>query len=124
MTAAELTLTTRKVVDNYFECVNKGKWDEYIELFSDDIVMDEQLLGRVEGKKQLAEGIEGLRNNPDFHNYPIHIVIEGKQAMAVWNIQSPKADGTMLNIKGANYYTIEEGKISYFANFHDTAPFK
>ncbi len=67
-----------------------GRWDDYLELFADNIVMDEQLLGRVEGKKQLADGIEGLGGNPDFRNIPSDMVVEGDQAMARWNIRSPE----------------------------------
>lgn len=117
-------MTVKECVVNYFEYVNAGKWDDYLDLFADDIVMDEQLLGHVEGKEALAKGIEGLRDNPDFRNYPLEIVVEGDKAMACWNIQSPLPDGKKLDVKGANYYKIKDGKIVYFANFHDTAPFK
>lgn len=117
-------MTTREIIDKYFEYVNAGEWDNYLSLFADDIIMDEQLLGRVEGKEELAKGIEGLRNNPDFRNYPKEIIVEGDKAVALWNIQSPKPDGTKLDLKGANFYKIKNDKIVYFANFHDTAPFK
>jgi ketosteroid isomerase-like protein len=117
-------MTTREVIDKYFECVNAGRWDDYLNLFADDIVMDEQLLGRIEGKAALAEGIEGLRGNPDFRNFPKEILVEGDRAMAIWNIQSPNPDGTMLDLKGVNYYKVKADKIIYFANYHDTAPFK
>ena len=117
-------MTTREVIDSYFKCVNAGKWDDYLDLFDDNVVVDEQLLGHLEGKKALAEGIEGLRGNPDFHNYPRKIVVEGDEAMACWNIQSPMPDGSKLDLKGANYYKVANGKIVYFSNFHDTMPFQ
>lgn len=116
-------MDTRTVVETYFEYVNAGRWDDYLTLFADDIVMDEQLLGRVEGKEELAKGIEGLRGNPDFRNYPKEIVVEGDRAMAMWNIQSPMPNGKKLDLKGVNFFKVADGKIAYFANFHDTAPF-
>jgi len=117
-------MTTREVIESYFECVNSGRWDDYVELFAENIVMQEQLLGRIEGKADLAKGIEGLRGNPDFHNYPLEIITEGNIGVALWNIKSPKPNGEMLDLKGANYYTVENNKITYFANFHDTKPFE
>ena len=116
-------MDTRQVVETYFECVNAGRWDDYLDLFADDIVMDEQLLGHIEGRDALAKGIEGLRDNPDFRNFPKEIVVEGDRAMAAWNIQSPMPDGGKLDLKGVNYYKVADGKIVYFANYHDTAPF-
>ena len=111
------------MVENYFEYVNSGRWDDYLDLFADDIIMDEQILGHIEGREALAKGIEGLRGNTAFRNYPKEFVVEGDKAMVSWNIQSPLPDGTSLDLKGANFYKVKGGKIVYFANFHDTAPF-
>jgi ketosteroid isomerase-like protein len=116
-------MQTREIIDRYFEYVNSGRWDDYLTLFADDIVMDEQLLGHVEGIKLLAAGIEGLRGNPGFRNRPRDIVVEGDKAMATWRLTAPQPDGPAIEVSGANYYEIREGKIAYFANFHDTAPF-
>jgi ketosteroid isomerase-like protein len=116
-------MNTKQIVESYFEFVNSGRWDDYLNLFADNIIMDEQLLGHIEGKEALTKGIEGLRGNPDFRNYPKEIVVDGDKAMVCWNIQSPLPDGSKLDLKGANFYRIKDGKIAYFANFHDTAPF-
>jgi ketosteroid isomerase-like protein len=115
---------TREIVTRYFEYVNSGRWDDYLTLFADDVVMDEQLLGHLEGVDQVRKGIEGLRGNPDFRNRPSEIVVEGDRAMARWHISSPLPNGKQLELDGANFYRIKDGKIVYFANFHDTAPFQ
>jgi ketosteroid isomerase-like protein len=120
----EHTVSTRDTIDRYFEYVNSGRWDDYLSLFADDIVMDEQILGHVEGIAQLRAGIAGLRNNPDFRNRPREIVVEGDRAMAVWHITAPQPDGFTLELDGANFYRLQNGKIVYFSNYHDTAPFK
>jgi hypothetical protein len=117
-------MTTKEVVEKYFECVNSGRWDDYVSLFDDDAIMEEQLLGHIEGKANVAKGIEGLRNNKEFRNFPLQIIVEGENAVALWNIQSPLPSGKKLDLKGANYYKIKNGKIVYFANFHDTKPFE
>jgi steroid delta-isomerase-like uncharacterized protein len=116
-------MNTREIVTKYFELVNAGRWDEYLDLFAEDVVMDEQILGHVEGRAHLAQGIENLRRAPKFQNHALEIVVEGDRAMAVWHIEAIPAPGVSLDLKGANYYRIEKGKIAYFSNYHDTAPF-
>lgn len=116
-------MTTKEVITRYFECVNTGQWDQYVELFDENIIMEEQLLGHIEGKAAVAKSVEGLKSNKAFRNFPLEIVVEGDKAVALWNIKSPKPDGSQLNVKGANFYRIKNGKIVYFANFHDTSVF-
>jgi ketosteroid isomerase-like protein len=117
-------MTTKEVVTQYFENVNAGKWDDYVALFDENAVMEEQLMGHIEGREAIAKSIEGLRSNKDFRNFPLEIVVEGEKAVALWNIQSPMPNGKKLDLKGANFFTVKDGKIVRFANFHDTSVFK
>lgn len=116
-------MTTKEVIIKYFEFVNSGQWDQYVELFDEHIIMEEQLLGHIEGKAAVAKSVEGLKSNKEFRNYPLEVIVEGDKAVALWNIKSPKTNGSLLNVKGANFYKVKNGKIVYFANFHDTAVF-
>ena len=116
-------MKTKKIIEKYFEYVNAGKWDDYLGLFADDIVMDEQLMGHIEGKEQLAKGLEQLKNAKQFRNEPVQIVAERNRAMAVWHITAMPVEGVNIDAKGANYYELENGRIKYFSNYHDTAPF-
>jgi ketosteroid isomerase-like protein len=117
-------MKARELVERYFEYVNAGRWDDYLGLFADDVVMDEQLSGHIEGIEALAKGIEGLRTSTFFKNHPLKIVAEQNLAMATWRIETVGPNGERIEAKGANYFEIENGKIKYFANFHDTVPFK
>jgi limonene-1,2-epoxide hydrolase len=38
-------------------------------------------------------------------------------------ITFPKPGGGQLDVKGVNFYRVRDGKIVYFANYHDTKPF-
>ncbi len=116
-------MDTRDVVTKYFDYVNTGRWDDYLTLFDDHIVMDEQLMGHVEGIDHLRQGIEMLRANPGFRNRPREIVVDGDKAMAVWHISAPLPNGKSIEADGANFYRIKDGKIVYFSNYHDTKPF-
>lgn len=115
---------TREVVAEYFECVNSGRWDDWLALFADDIVMDEQLGGHLEGIKALSASIEGLRTSKNFKNRPRRFFIDGDTAAVVWHISTVGPKGEPIEADGVNYYEIKNGKISYFRNYHDSRPFK
>lgn len=116
-------METRELITKYFDYVNSGQWDNYLGLFADDVIMDEQLSGHLEGKKAVAAGIEGLRHAVKFENHLLDMVVEGDRAMARWHIIAIPAPGINIEAFGVNYFEIKNGKIARFANYHDTAPF-
>ncbi len=115
-------MDNRQLIQNYFDYVNAGRWDDYLTLFDDNIVMDEQLMGHVEGAAHLRQSIEALRHAPKFQNHPKEIVVDGDKAMAVWHISAMGPTGP-IEVDGANFYKLKNGKIVYFSNYHDTVPF-
>jgi len=117
-------MDTREVVSKYFEYVNSGRWDDYLTLFDDHVVMDEQLMGHMEGIAEVAKGIEGLRHQPSFRNQPLEIIVEGDKSMAIWRITADLPNGAKLDGKGVNFFVVKNGKIVKFSNYHDTVPFK
>jgi ketosteroid isomerase-like protein len=116
-------MDTREVITKYFKYVNAGEWDKYLDLYADNVIMDEQLMGHMEGKQAVAEGIENLKNAPKFENHLLDMVVEGDRAMARWHISTVPAPGINIEVDGVNYFEIKGGKIVHFANYHDTAPF-
>ena len=42
-------MTTRAVIDKYYDTAKRGAWDEWLTLFADDVTGDEQLAGHFEG---------------------------------------------------------------------------
>lgn len=121
---ATLSTTTREIVNKYYASVNQGDWDTWLTLFDDNIVMDEQLAGHLEGIATLRGAIGGLKKGySKFQNEPVYIVIDGDQACAVSHISAANAVGVPIEANVANYFRIGRGKITYMANFHDTVPF-
>ena len=51
------------VIDRYYETANAGDWDAWCDLFTDDMVMDEQLAGHIEALATLRadDGRDGPR---------------------------------------------------------------
>jgi ketosteroid isomerase-like protein len=115
---------TREVIDRYYRSVNAGDWDTWLTLFDDNVVIDEQLAGHVEGIGILRGAIDGLKKGyARFQNVPEHIVVEGDQACVTSHISAANAGGVPIEANVANYFRLAGGKIVYMANFHDTRPF-
>ena len=119
------TLDIRALVNKYFDSVNAGDWETWLTLFDEHVVMDEQLAGHVEGINVLRGAVGALKKGYSrFKNYPIEIVVEGEKAMVLWHIEAANAKGVPIDARGVNYFKFVNGKIAYFANFHDTVAFR
>jgi ketosteroid isomerase-like protein len=117
-------MTTRRVIDTYYKAVNTGDWTTWLTLFDDAVVIDEQLAGHVEGIGILRDAVGAMkRGYSRFQNLPQHIVISGDEACVVSHISAANASGEPIEANVANYFRLEQGKIVYMANFHDTVPF-
>lgn len=117
-------MSTRDVIDQYYTSVNAGDWDTWLTLFTDDIVIDEQLAGHVEGIEILRGAIGGMKKGySKFQNVPRHVVVDGDEAAVVSRIEAANASGVPIEANVANYFKLRDGKIAYMANFHDSVPF-
>lgn len=125
-------MTTREVIDRYYDCVNKGDWESWLTLFSDDVTGDEQLAGHFAGISVLQGAIAGLRNGYSrFNMHPQRIVIDGDAAVVVWRCVAANAKGVPIGyptdtarlVIGANYFQVQNGKIVYMRTIHDSRPF-
>lgn len=117
-------MTTRETIETYYASVNRGDWDTWLTLFKDDVVIDEQLAGHVQGIEILRGAIDVMKSGYSrFQNVPKHIVVDGDEAAVVSHISAANAAGVPIEAEVANYFRLEDGKIAYMANFHDTRPF-
>ena len=117
-------MTTREIIQTYYDSVNRGDWDTWLTLFAENVVIDEQLAGHVEGAAVLRGAVGGLKKGyAKFFNRPQHIVINGDEACVVSEIDAANAAGVPIKARVANYFRIQNGRISYMANFHESRPF-
>jgi ketosteroid isomerase-like protein len=113
----------RKVVDRYYETVNSGDWESWLAL-AEDVVVDEQLAGHVEGVQVLAGAVDVMkRGYSKFLMLPEHTLIEGDQAAVFWHCEAANANGVPIDIRGANYFRLQGGKITYMSKFPDKGAF-
>lgn len=118
-------MTTKEIVEEYYKHANAGNWDAWCDLFAEDMIMDEQLAGHIEGLATLRPMMAGMdKAYFKFQNMPKHIIVSGDEAAVVSHISAANAAGVPIEAEVMNYFQIKSGKISYMANFHDSVPFK
>jgi ketosteroid isomerase-like protein len=117
-------MDVRAVLDRYYELANAGDWERWCDLFDADMVMDEQLAGHIEGLEKLRSMMGGMGDMyTSFQNKPLHKLVDRNQAAVVSHISARSRSGKVIEAEVMNYFRIENGLITYMANFHDTAPF-
>jgi len=117
-------MDTKEIVTKYYDYVNAGDWESWLTLFDDNIVIDEQLAGHVEGIGILQGAVGAMKKGySKFQNVPKHVVVSGDEATVISHISAANAAGESIEANVANYFQMKGGKIAYMANFHDSRPF-
>jgi ketosteroid isomerase-like protein len=118
-------MSPRDVITRYYELANRGDWDAWTDLFTPDLVMDEQLAGHIEGQDALRSIMRGFpAMYSSFANRPKHILVDGDQAAVVSRIEATTSAGETIEADVVNYFRLDGDHIAYLANFHDTVPFQ
>jgi ketosteroid isomerase-like protein len=115
----------RETIERYYEYANAGDWDAWCDLFTEDMVMDEQLAGHIEGLATLRPMMQGMgKAYSKFQNVPKHVLVDGDEGAAVSHISAANAAGVPIEADVMNYFRFRDGKIAYMSNFHDSRPFE
>ena len=116
----------RVIIERYYEYANAGKWTAWCDLFADDMVMDEQLAGRIEGLATLRPMMAGMgQAYAKFQNVPRSIIVEGDEGAVISHIsaRAAKYPDEPIEADVMNYFRFKNGKIAYMQNCHDSKPF-
>jgi ketosteroid isomerase-like protein len=128
-------MTTAEVVEKYYDCINSKNWTEWIGLFSEDVVRDEQLAGHYVGIDALRGAVTAISEAYSlFIMTPVRTVIDGGAACVVLNCHAKNSKGVPLGYRedgkltsrqviGVNYFQVQNGKIVYLRTIHDSVPF-
>jgi len=125
-------MTIREIVDKYYDCANRGAWDECLALISDDFTGDDQLVGHIAGIDVLRKAIDAISGGKGvFLAYPQHTLADGDAACVIWRYEGKNAQGVKIAypgdadrpVLGATYFQVQSGKITYMRTIHDSVPF-
>jgi len=90
-------MATKDVIEKYYDCVNRGAWNDWLTLFTVDVSGDEQLAGHFEGIAVLRGAIGAISYGySKFQMIPLHIVVEGDQAAVIWRCEAANRAGTPI----------------------------
>jgi ketosteroid isomerase-like protein len=116
----------KEIIEKYYEYANAGEWMAWCDLFADDMIMDEQLAGRIEGLDTLRPMMKGMGEAyAKFQNVPKEIIVSGDEGAVVSHIsaRAAKYPDSPIEADVMNFFRFKDGKIVYMANFHDSKPF-
>lgn len=125
-TDATAVMENHETIRKYYEYANAGKWMEWCDLFTDDMVMDEQLAGNIVGLATLRPMMTGMgQAYAKFQNVLKSMVVEGDEGAVVSHISAlaAKYPGEPIEADVMNFFRFRAGKISYMRNVHDSKPF-
>jgi ketosteroid isomerase-like protein len=119
-------MTNRRILERYYETANAGQWTAWCDLFAEDMVMDEQLAGHIEGLATLRPMMAGMGSAyAVFQNVPNAFLVDGDQGAALSHIsaRAAKYPNEPIEADVMNYFRFKDGKIAYMRNVHDSKPF-
>ena len=126
-------MTTKEVVEKYYENVNSENWGDWLTLFTKDVKGDEQLAGHFDGIEVLRCAVDAIsKGYKPFRMHPLTIIADGDEACVIWRCESKNANGVPIAyptdptrpVIGANHFQIRDGKIVYMRTIHDSLPFR
>lgn len=118
-------MDTKTIITKYYEFANANDWDSWCNLFAENMKMDEQLAGHIEGRTALRNLMKGMPETyAKFHNAPEKIIVSGEEAAVVSHISAvAKSNGASIQAEVMNYFRTNDSKIQYMSNYHDSRPF-
>jgi ketosteroid isomerase-like protein len=119
-------MTNRRILERYYETANAGQWTAWCDLFAEDMVMDEQLAGHIEGLTTLRQMMAGMGSAYfQFQNVPSAFLVDGDQGAVLSHIsaRAAKYPNEPIEANVMNYFRFKNGKIAYMRNVHDSKPF-
>ena len=85
-------MTPKETLEAYYKTANAGEWSAWCDLFTDDMIMEEQLAGRIEGLATLRPMMDGMgKMYKSFQNVPKHILVSGDEGAVVSRITAEDA---------------------------------
>lgn len=115
---------TRELIERYFDCINGKRWDEWLTLFDENVVMEDSLAPRMTGLEEVRQSAVAIQSGfTKFENHLEQLVVQEGRGTAVCRIDAVLAsNGAPIESPGCNTFEVRNGKIVYVSSYHDSAP--
>jgi len=116
---AKLVTDAVEVVRLFWERQNNGQYDQLVDLFSDDAVLEDPIFGRFVGANAILGFMQKMvKEMKDVETRFEVVQIGGGEnaAWAQWHAISPKGIR-----QGVGIYKVEAGKLTYYRDYMDSS---
>lgn len=111
----------KDVVKKYFKLVNEEKFDEFLELFDDDVEFHAPFNFNARGMEKVKQFYLGVpKNYPEHTDTPEEIFVSGNKAAVFIDFKGRTPDGQDTAFKASDWFVIENGKIKSLNIFYDS----
>ncbi|MFI7011939.1 nuclear transport factor 2 family protein [Streptomyces sp. NPDC050145] len=118
-------MDTRELITQYYVRTNRADWAAFVDLFAVDFVMDEQMVGHLEGREALRDVMSHFPEwYASFQNVPRRIVVDGDEGVALTHLSAVKPTGASIDAEVSYYFRTSGGQITYMSSIHDTMPWR
>jgi steroid delta-isomerase-like uncharacterized protein len=121
---------TRELLEHYYAAFNRGDWDTFLSMLSDDVIHDVNQGGREVGREAFARFME--RMNRCYAEQIADIVIlpstDGRRAAVEFTVLGqylrtdeglPEARGQTYKLPGGAFFEIRDGKVARVTNYYN-----
>ncbi len=115
-------MTTSERVRAYFAAANAERWDEVIEAFHEDAVLEVPAQQAKQGRAQIRRFYEAVpRLFPEHYDDPVLVLAEGDDAVATIEFTGVTPEGRRAHFWAADRFRFEAGRIRELRIIFDSA---
>ena len=112
----------RSVIQNFWHVQNSRDYAALVELFSDDAVLQDPIMGTKQGIDEIKAFMETMNVSTKelgLHFETLEISGDSETAWCRWAAVTPNS-----RVEGCGIYKTAAGKISYYRDYYDVEEFK
>ena len=121
---------TRTLLETYYAAFNRGDWNAFLALLTDDVIHDVNQGGRELGRAAFAAFMERMNRcyTEQIADLQIMVSDDGRRAAVEFTVIGrylktdeglPEARGQSYRLPGGAFFDIREGKVARVTNYYN-----
>lgn len=121
---------TRKLLENYYAAFNKGDWNSFLGMLTEDVIHDINQGGREVGRDAFAQFMDRMNRcySEQIADLVIMVSDEGDRAAVEFTVLGtylrsddglPEARGQKYKLPGGAFFSIRGGKVARVTNYYN-----
>jgi steroid delta-isomerase-like uncharacterized protein len=121
---------TRKLLENYYAAFNKGDWNSFLGMLTEDVIHDINQGGREVGRDAFAQFMDRMNRcySEQIADLVIMVADDGEHAAVEFTVLGtylrsdeglPEAKGQKYKLPGGAFFSIRGGKVARVTNYYN-----